>query len=156
MIVRAFHLHKARYQDQVFSGEGAWLAGGRWNRSGTPMVYCSESVALATLEILVNLEDRALLPSYRVATVTFDERVLEELDRRQLPRAWRSVPATSATRDVGERWVAEQRSAVLKIPSAVVTTEFNYLLNPLHPDFVTLNLGRSGPYPSDSRLRGRT
>ena len=152
MIFRAFHLHKARFHDQVFSGEGARLAGGRWNRPGTPMVYCSESVALATLEILVNLEDRQLLRAYCVATVEFDETVLEEIDLGRLPKTWRAAPATSSTRDIGEIWVAEQRSAVLKVPSAVVATEFNYLLNPRHPDFASLNLGRSEAYSSDSRL----
>lgn len=77
MRLRAFHLHKARYADQAFSGQGARLAGGRWNRPGTPMVYCAESLALATLEILVNLEDRRLLAGYAYASVEFAERLVE-------------------------------------------------------------------------------
>jgi len=150
--LRAFHLHKARYADQAFSGQGARLAGGRWNRPGAPMVYCAESLALATIEILVNLEDRRLLAGYHYAPVAFDERLVEVLAPRRLPNDWRAIPVSEATRALGGEWLEQRRSVVLKVPSVVVPSEFNYLLNPLHPLFADIEIGRSRPYPTDPRL----
>jgi len=150
--LRAFHLHKARYADQAFSGQGARLAGGRWNRAGLAMIYRTESLALATLEILVNLEDRRLLAGYHYAPVAFEEHLVEALEPRALPQDWRAVPAPESTRDPGTEWLTRQRSAVLKAPSVVVPPESNYLLNPLHSLFADIEVGRSRPYPADPRL----
>ena len=56
MIIRAWRIVQMRFTDRAFEGEGARLFGGRWNRRGTPIIYTAESLSLAMLEILVNLD----------------------------------------------------------------------------------------------------
>ena len=61
MIIRAWRIVQMRFADRAFEGERARLFGGRWNRRGTPIIYTAESLSLATLEILVNLDSATTL-----------------------------------------------------------------------------------------------
>jgi RES domain-containing protein len=133
-MIEAWRLVKAKWAESAFSGEGARVAGGRWGSVGTPLVYTSESLALAELEVLVNLPTERLLGSYVAFRVRFDEGLVEELRAEALPEDWRRSPAPRSTQAVGDRWVREGRSLVLRVPSAVVPAESNYLLNPAHRD----------------------
>jgi hypothetical protein len=74
------------------------------------------------------------------------------LDRSRLPSNWRSDPAPSALKAFGEQWVAARESAVLQVPSAIIQTESNYLLNPAHPDFRRIEVGEAERFHFDSRL----
>lgn len=133
--MRAWRISKARYAATAFDGEGARLNGGRWSSVGTRVAYASESVALATLEVLVGLQDTAVLPSYSLIAIEFPEDIVETLDPTALPAAWNHHPPSPDTQRVGDLWVTEARSVVLKVPSAVVEAEHNYLINPQHPAF---------------------
>ena len=57
----------------------------------------------------------------------------------KLPRDWRTTPAAStestAARRFVDQWVTKKRSVALRVPSAVIPSEFIYLLNPAHVDF---------------------
>src|SRR5262245_31110056 len=130
MLWTAWRIFKPRHAAPAFTGEGARLFGGRWNSKGVVVVYTSQSLALAALEILVHLHSDLVLARYQVASVTFDAEIVESLDVRQLPRNWRADPPPARFRRIGDRWVAEGTSAVLRVPSAVIDTEFNFLLNP--------------------------
>lgn len=77
---------------------------------------------------------------------------VEEVDPRSLPARWNASPPIAATTEIGTRWCAERRSAVLKVPSAVVPGEFNFLLNPEHPRFALIRLSRPKPFSLDPRL----
>lgn len=116
------------------------------------MAYASESVALATLEILVGLQDAALLPSYSLIKVEFPESLVEALDRQTLPSGWNQYPPSEETQILGDLWIAEARSVVLKVPSAVVEGEYNYLLNPEHEEFEQVTIQRPEPLRLDPRL----
>jgi RES domain-containing protein len=152
---RAFRLVKAKHAAQSLDGEGARLFGGRWNRPGVAIVYASESLSLSALELLVHLEWAALLTQYVVHRVEFPESAVEVLLARSLPAGWRESPALPALQEIGTRWARSQRSAVLRVPSAVIPPESNFLLNPDHPSF--LRFARSTPqrFDFDPRLRGR-
>src|SRR3990172_341094 len=91
--ITAWRIVKARHAPNAFDGEGARLEGGRWNSPGTPLVYASESAALATLELLVHLRRRSILSAYVLIACTFDEALVERLDSKRLPPNWRSYPA---------------------------------------------------------------
>jgi RES domain-containing protein len=80
------------------------------------------------------------------------EELIESLDQRELPQDWRAMPEPDSTRDIGTKWVAEGGSAVLAVPSVVVPSEFNYLLNPTHPDFSKIKIGTPKPIDWDPRL----
>ena len=137
----------------AFDGEGARLAGGRWNRRGTRMVYTSESLSLAALEMLVHA-DPALLPSDLVAIPADipDAIRIERLDEPGLPRDWRGTPAPDALAGLGSAWASDARSAVLSVPSAVVPKERHFLLNPEHPNFPKVRRGEAQAFSLDRRL----
>jgi RES domain-containing protein len=125
-----------RRKHAAFDGEGARLAGGRWNRRGTAVVYTSATLSLAALEYLVHL-DAALAPTDLVAVAADvpDTLPATRLEAQDLPRDWRGYPAAEALADLGSDWAAASRTAVLSVPSAVVPHERNILLNPAHADF---------------------
>jgi RES domain-containing protein len=145
---------KSKLAPQAFDGEGARLHGGRWNSRGTPMVYTSESIALALLEVLVHIQDSRFLPSYSLCAVRFEEDHLERLDRRLLPGNWRSFPPPAKVQTLGDRWARRRSSLALEVPSAIVERESNFLLNPAHPDFPSLAIEPAVPFDLDLRLLG--
>jgi RES domain-containing protein len=137
----------------AFDGEGARRAGGRWNRRGTAVVYASESLALAALELLVHAAP-SLLPEDLVAIAADvpDSVAIETLEVKDLPRDWRAYPAPDALAERGSAWAGSGRTAVLAVPSAVVPRERNFLIHPGHPDFRRIRVGKAEPFALDTRL----
>lgn len=152
MTVTAWRIVKKALPARAFDGEGARLHGGRWNGRGHAVVYTSGSVALAMLEILAHTS-RSALRGFVVIPAQFDERLVEALDRAALPSRWRAFPAPAALARIGNEWIRERRSAVLKVPSALVPSEPNYLLNPAHPDFAEIRIGAPEALQVDRRLQ---
>jgi RES domain-containing protein len=150
---RGWRIVKAAHAAASFDGEGARLYGGRWNSPGTALVYTAESEALAALELLVHLRAPQLLASYVAIPADFDDALVEVLPATILPSGWRRFPAPLALQRIGDRWAAEGRSAVLRVPSAVVPRESNYMLNPAHGAFARVAVGRPAPFEFDGRLR---
>jgi RES domain-containing protein len=142
-----------RSKTDSFSGEGAAIEGGRWNQPGTRMVYSAETLSLAAMEKFVHMGDEGRsvqLVSYRI-DIPAAVRV-ETLKRSELPKDWKSSPAPQSTMAIGSNWVQKSRSAVLKVPSVVIDTEHNYLLNPLHADFKRLRIHPAEPFSLDPRM----
>ncbi len=153
-MLTVWRLVTARYAGSAFSGEGAWLYGGRWNRKGIPVVYTSGSQALAMLEMLV--QDDPLRARYVLIAATVpDELEVERIDASILPRGWRGPGENRRLRVIGSAWARKLSSAVLAVPSAVVPDESNYLLNPLHPAFGSVALGEPREFVTDLRLLRR-
>ena len=141
-----------RFADQAFSGEGARLYGGRWNRVGQSVIYTAESRSLALLEMLV--QDEPLRAHYVLIPAHLPENVsLETLDTTVLPRDWRTHAGREALQTLGAEWLRQSRSCVLAVPSAVIPAELNFLINPLHPDFKHISLGAPETLETDMRLR---
>ena len=147
-----WRITKARYADAAFDGEGARLYGGRWNRPGTSVIYTAGSRSLAVLEMLVHLDSPDLLQKYVLMSVDVEESFVMELDTATLPQSWTDDPPPSDVQAIGDAWVRNARSAVLRVPSAIVPGEFNFLLTPNHPDFNRLRIGEPTPFLFDSRL----
>jgi RES domain-containing protein len=150
--VTAWRIVKGRHAPTAFDGEGARLEGGRWNSPGTPVVYTSQSAALAALELLVHLGRASTLRTYVMIPCTFDEALVVRLDSRRLPGNWRSYPAPPELQVIGDEWVREGDSAVLQVPSAVIATDSNYLLNPRHRDFKDIRVLSPQTFEFDPRL----
>ena len=142
-----------RHAATAFSGEGARKYGARWSPVGVTVVYCSDSRSLAALELIVNALKGTKLVGAPWAELTAE--IPESLNARpsRVPDNWREHPHPRATQDFGAKWVREQRTAVLRVPSVVVLGEFNYLLNPTHPDFAKITLGQPAPFAFDTRLK---
>lgn len=150
-MVRAWRIVKEVHAPTAFSGEGAARTGGRWNSRGTRVVYASATQSLALLESLVHLNP-AFLFRYAVIGLEFPGSVLEILRHDKLPADWMSEPPAVTTKRLGDQWVREQRSAVLAVPSVLVRSEINYLLNPAHPDFDKIKISPPEPFSLDPRL----
>ena len=148
----AWRIVGARYQDDAFSGQGARLRGGRWNSKGTTMVYTAGSIALASIEMVVNLPGPQLLEAFVKIPVHIPHDLITDLSVDKLPSDWNSRPISPTTKAIGDRWVQKRKSVVLKVPSVVIPEEHNYLLNPNHPDFEKISIGTPIIYCFDQRL----
>ncbi len=126
-----WRLVRAARAGTAFTGEGAALFPGRWNRRGTRLVYVSAHQSLAALELLVHWRPLPARQEFAAFALKWPERITETL--KKLPPDWREEPAPDSTRELGERWVREARSAVLAVPSVLAPADLNYLLNPLAP-----------------------
>jgi RES domain-containing protein len=147
---------KAKHAANAFDGEGARINGGRWNSPGTSVVYTSESRALATLELLVHLNDSTLLAKYVLIPCTFAYRhAVRVEDLGPLPRDWAAYPASAALQAIGDPWARRGSPLVLSVPSAVTHDERNYVLNPAHAGFRFVKIGVPVPLRLDERLLGR-
>ncbi|MGV3661007.1 MAG: RES family NAD+ phosphorylase [Prosthecobacter sp.] len=151
MMRRAWRLVKEKHAGSAFDGEGAWLFGGRWNSVGTRVVYTSGTQSLAALETLVHLNPPVLF-KFVVIPIDFDDRMVEQLAASALPMDWKEEPPGPATKHVGDQWAQQARSAVLELPSAIVPGESNYIINPAHPDFKKMSIGKPQPFSFDPRL----
>jgi RES domain-containing protein len=150
--MRSFRLTSRKHAATAFDGEGARLYGGRWNSEGTPMVYTAETLALATCEWRVHL-DAWPPPPMVMIPVEFDPALVWE--PKNLPLTWNTVPPSLESAHFGDAWVADKRSVILRVPSAVVPGESNYLINPRHPDFAQLRIGTPSEYLPDPRFGPR-
>ncbi|PSF35820.1 hypothetical protein C7H19_15460 [Aphanothece hegewaldii CCALA 016] len=148
-----WRITKNKHAATAFTGEGARRFGGRWNGKGAPMVYCASTLSLAGLETFVHMESedadnllvaiRATLP----ATLKTERLTVDEL-----PANWRDYPAPSILADLGDKWIRENRTAVLFVPSVVIPIEENVLLNPEHPEFSLIEIGQPMPFSFDLRM----
>ena len=140
-----------RFVDSAFSGEGARLFGGRWNRPGQSVVYTAESRSLALLEMLVQdaplRAHYVLIPAHLPASLP-----VEMIETSALPQGWRTQGARDPLQAMGAEWLRQSRSCVLAVPSAVMPAELNFLINPLHSDFRHITWGIPEPLETDLRL----
>lgn len=147
----AWRIVKKRHADSAFDGEGARRYGGRWNSPGTPVVYVSDTRALCLLEVLAGLVSVKPVQSYVLIPVTFEDSLVLSVEPTDLPSEWRQSPPPPSTQRIGDDWADNLTSAILRVPSAIVP-EFNYLLNPVHPDFRRIQIGSHQDFTVDSRL----
>jgi RES domain-containing protein len=147
-----WRLASKRRASTLWDGEGAFRRGARWSPPGVRAVYCAESRALAALEVLVHVEEVSdfVAHDWVIASASIPESLIEHPSK--LPGDWRVYPYGHATQTFGAEWIRSGRSVALRVPSAVVLGEFNYLLNPQHPDFSKVSTGKPGPFQFDPRL----
>jgi len=153
--ISAWRITKQKHAKTAFTGDGARLYGGRWNSPGTPVVYTAESQSLAVLEMLVHLDSTEILTKYVLFQVEIDTSHIEPVDKAKLPRNWKADPAPERVRAIGDAWIARGDSAVLRVPSALVPGESNFLLNPGHSDFPRLTIYKPLSFRFDPRIAGR-
>ena len=156
MMIHAWSITKARHAATAFTGAGAKTYGGRWNSPGTAVVYTTGSISLAILEMLVNMQAQDLMRHYVIFLVSFDPTLMTTVNPAALPTAWRRSPSPATVQQVGDTWVAGARSAVLRLPSVIVPSEWNYLLNPAHRDFASCTIGPKQRIKLDLRLIKRS
>lgn len=134
-------------------GEGARRYGGRWNKPGTPVVYTSGTLSLASLEYLVHV-DSDILPDELVSikgTIP-DSLRIEVIKASDLPVDWKDKIIPVSLQQLGTDWTNNAKSAVLKVPSVVIEHEWNYVLNPRHPEFLQVTWDAPVQFSFDQRL----
>ena len=138
---------------RALDGRGGLETSARWHTQGRPIVYLAETVAGALLEVLIHLELSPVhLPkSYRLLKVEVPEDVsIEALSSSDLGETW--TDDETLTRTVGDQWLTSKRSALLRVPSAIVPESFNVLLNSAHEEARRLKIISHREYPWDLRL----
>ena len=151
--MRVHRLVKARHAASPLDGEGARRAGGRWNPKGLPLVYSSSTLALCALELLVHL-DPAAIPGDLIA---IEAEIPETLPLLQwqpadLPAGWRTDAGQPALQAKGGDWIKQATSGVILVPSVIVPSETNILINPAHPDAAKVFVVARTPFTLDPRL----
>ena len=148
MTLTAYRLSLRRYADRAFAGDGARRVGGRWNPPGLPAVYTSATLSLAAMELLVHLSGPQDAPDLVFFRIEFEAKLLVE---PRLPKQWRKL-SLQGSRALGREWLVGTASPVLQVPSFVVPTESNFVVNPLHPDFRRIKIGKAEQFALDARL----
>jgi RES domain-containing protein len=151
--VIGWRIVKEKHASTAFSGEGARLFEGRWNSAGVPIVYCSEHLSLAALEILVHTQAATIHHNFRTFRAVWDSRIMLSIAIKDLPMGWNRYPPSAASRSIGNNWVKSGRTPVLAVPSVIVPRERTFLLNPKHSDFKKIKIEDSGTFVLDQRLR---
>jgi RES domain-containing protein len=150
--VVGWRIVKEKHAGAAFSGEGARLYEGRWNSAGVPVVYCSESLALAALEILVHAQPAVLRDKWRAFRANWSSAMMTTTELNKLPKGWNAQPPGAASKRIGDEWVKSGHSAVLALPSVIIPGEKTYLLNPKHRDFGKIKIRSAGAFMLDQRL----
>ena len=150
--MRVYRLIRAPWVSQALNGEGARRYGSRWNPKGVPMIYTASTLSLAALETLVHFAIDTAPLDYVALTIRVQDDAVQRLAKTELPPDWSATPPPAACQQRGARWAAKAQSLGLAVPSTVVPSETNILLNPLHPDFPIVTLEKQEPFLFDSRL----
>lgn len=154
--MKVFRIEREKYLNTTLKGIGAALTDGyRWNSLNTYLVYTAESRALATLEISVHLDLSEDLPTDRlyVEIDIPEDIIIHELKIEDLPEQWDAKPPILETQYIGDDFVKENNAGVLKVPSSIVPHEFNYLINPSHPDAERITVLSVTPLIFDRRFQ---
>jgi RES domain-containing protein len=146
-----YRIAKCNYVNDL-TGTGARLYGGRWNSEGHSMVYLASSRALAVLEALVHLPPLLLPDNFCLAEIEVADKSIFTLDIKTLPYNWAAISPPAELKQIGNQFLKETKHLMMKVPSSVVPKEFNYLLNPFHPDITKAKIRSINTFNFDDRL----
>jgi len=139
-------------QHRDLKGVGGLRAPGGWHERGLPVVYLAESPAGALLEACAYTSANDVPPKYTLLALEVDARVsVESVDVSKLPPNW--PEDLYKTREIGSAWLRSGRTALLRVPSALVPSTFNVVLNPLHADAARVRIQSAVQYPFDPRIK---
>ncbi|GAB4020434.1 RES family NAD+ phosphorylase [Spirosoma koreense] len=145
-----YRITKAAYADRLVASGGA----ARWNERGQFVIYTAATRALACLENVVHRSGEGLLENFRVMLIDVPDGLsVETVAPETLPAGWFAFQQYVICQRIGGEWLRAGRSAVLKVPSAIIDHEWNYLLNPAHPEFTKITLVNTEPFAFDPRIK---
>ncbi len=133
------------------SGEGAKLHGGRWNHIGHPCIYAAASKALCVLEFAANVSLDELPEDLSFTTYELPREACRTFSPAELPEDWMATPAPDSTKAWGTAQL--QMAVALKVPSVVIPSEYNFVLNPLHVHFAQVRLKGVERFIFDKRIK---
>jgi RES domain-containing protein len=149
--MEVFRIAKEQYSKSIVASG----APNRWNLAGQQVIYAGSSRALSTLELVVRNSDLETAVQHKVMVISIadDDYLMKQIKVNQLPENWRSFNAYPELQKIGSKWYDENDSLILKVPSAIIPLEFNFVINVEHPDFKkNVRLVRTEDYFWDARL----
>lgn len=150
--MRVFRLSRNKYAS-VLSGIGASKSGNRWNSKGTEIIYCADSRALAMAEISVHISLNNLPKDFVMLEINIPNSIsIQKINEKYLPESWNDFPHSLQTQKIGDVFIYTKKVCILKVPSAVVKGDFNYLINPHHQDFRNIVILSASDFPFDKRI----
>jgi RES domain-containing protein len=150
--MKVYRLSRAAYATDL-TGLGSSFKGARWNSIGTEMIYTSESRALAMTEIMVHFTIAMAPADYKMVILDIPDNLsIQHITDDSLPSNWNVFPYLSSTQSIGDAFIKENKFPILRVPSAVVTGDFNFLLNPHHSEFKKITIEKTEKFPFDSRI----
>ncbi len=150
--MEVYRLSKLKYA-KTLSGYGAALFGNRWNSKGVEVIYTAESRALAMAEVAVHLTVATLPKNFMMMEITIPDRIkVIDVDPALLKPNWNEFPHHMHTQQIGDEFVQSNAGLLLRVPSAVVQGDFNYVINPSHKDFSKVEITTVSEFPFDKRI----
>lgn len=149
--MEVYRISKCNYINDL-SGTGASLYPGRWNSKNVRMLYTAQSASLATLETVVHIAGMRLSAAYCMIVLQIPNELIAAVLPDELPSNWNAYPAPEALRTIGDRFIQSNTHLALKVPSAIVPDDYNFLLNPLHLEFHRVKILQQRTYNFDGRL----
>jgi RES domain-containing protein len=149
--MEVFRISREEYASSLSSSGSA----NRWNTKGQNVLYAGSSRSLSSLELIVHKGAVKPALQYKVMVISIadDDHLVNQIHMNDLPANWRLFAAYSNLQNIGSDWYNSQESLVMKVPSAVIPFEYNYVINMEHPDFSkAVSLVRTEDYFWDSRL----
>ena len=137
------------YRNDI-SGDGARKKGGRWNSPGFPVVYTSTSISLSLLELLIYNSSYEVIRVNMLMQITVPENLMKSLSVNALKQTWQKD--IDYSRFIGNEFLKNKKSLLLKVPSAIIPEESNVLINPAHPDFKRVKIIKAALFQYDTRL----
>lgn len=135
-----------------FSGLGASNYPGRWNSKGVRMLYTAQSASLAMLETVVHIAGLRITAAYCLVVLDIPDTLITHINKDDLPDNWNSFPSPDSVKRIGDFFVKTGRFLSLRVPSAIVPEDYNYLINPLHRNFSDIRVVHQRPFAFDGRL----
>lgn len=152
--MRVYRIAKEQYIKDL-SGEGSRLYGGRWNNKGTRIIYTAESRSLATVDYLVHVPLQIIPKDLYIAEIDVPDVEIEIVETSSLEKNWQDYPSPKLIRDIGDTWQRDNKTLLLRVPSAVIKNEWNILVNPEHKQFHKVKIVSIESYSFDARLLHR-
>lgn len=150
--MEVFRLARSKFAS-ILSGKGAAFHGARWNSIGVELIYTASNRSLAMAEVAVHLTLATLPEDYMMVTILIPSDVaIKKFPVNKLPANWNAFPHHPKTQFIGDQFVAENKFCILQIPSAVTQGDFNFLINPMHPDFKRISIISKEKFPFDKRI----
>jgi len=124
----------------------------RWNKDGEYVIYAAESRALCALELLAHTNGVVPAGNYKTMVIDIPETGIKEIGLNELPQNWKSVRAYPQLQRMGSKWYEAQEHLLLKVPSVLIPSEFNYVINTQHSDFKEVRIKALESFFWDDRL----
>ena len=149
-MMKVYRISKCIFIENL-SGAGAAAYPGRWHNKGTHILYTAASASLALLESVVHLAG-ILIPDYCLLCLEVPDKSILDMDIKKLPANWKDNPSSDTLKLIGDAFINENKFLLLKIPSAIIPEECNYLINPAHKDFKGVKVVYTRVISIDRRL----